>query len=45
MALWTTKELLFWRDEEACWTIPEVHHCAGGLCRKVTCACVLHQWN
>jgi hypothetical protein len=22
--------------------IPEVHHCAGGLCPKVTCAFVLH---
>jgi hypothetical protein len=22
-----------------------VHHCAGGLCRKVACVFVLHQWN
>jgi hypothetical protein len=29
----------FWRDKEACWTIPEVHRCAGGLGRKVTCIC------
>jgi hypothetical protein len=22
-----------------------MHHCAGWLCRKVTCAFVLRQWN
>jgi hypothetical protein len=45
MASWATEKLLFRRVEEARWTIPEVHHCAGGLCWKVTCAFVLHQWN
>jgi hypothetical protein len=45
VASWATEKLLFQRDEEARWTIPEVHHCAGVLCRKVTCAFVLHQWN
>jgi hypothetical protein len=44
VALWAT-EKLFRKDKEARWTIPEVHHCARGLCRKVTCAFVLHQWN
>jgi hypothetical protein len=38
MASWAT-ENLFRRDKEAHWRIPEVHHCAGGLCRKVTCIC------
>jgi hypothetical protein len=45
VASWETEKHLLRRDEEARWTIPEVQHCAGGLCRKVTCAFVLHQWN
>jgi hypothetical protein len=38
-------KFLFWRDKEARWMIPEVHHCAGRLCRNVACSFVLHLRN
>jgi hypothetical protein len=39
VASWATGNLVFRRAEEDRWTISEVHHCAGGLCRN------LHQWK